>query len=456
MQNERFHKPSRAEQDMKWAHVWLRQMANFHGRTQGGQSALKNWDFTKDEVIQFLQSKRDAGMPAWKRGKVLHGLLVYRRMVQEKPIDEFSWIGDKLREIAQTDRANQDGYDTIEEAIGVIDPREIDAFQELRRAMRRQGLAKDTEKAYVGKLRTFMSDRGLTCLADFDGIDGRDVEAHLTDLAVDGNVSPSAQGVAFNALNKFFTVVLKRDMGEVNAIRASKGKMVPTVMSSREVRDVLAHLEGVHLVIAKLLYGCGLRISEAVRLRVKDIDFDNRLIEIHKSKGDKSRLVPMPEDLEEPLRRFMASRETLHQHDLADGFASVWLPHALARKWPSAHREFRWQYLFASSRLSRDPRTRRIHRHHIQADTFSRRLRRGVEAVGITKHVTSHTFRHCFATHLLWSGTDIRTIQELLGHSDVQTTMIYTHVMNRRDIQVVSPLDRLDEACAEVACAGLR
>ena len=248
MQNERFHKPSRAEQDMKWAHVWLRQMANFHGRTQGGQSALKNWDFTKDEVIQFLQSKRDAGMPAWKRGKVLHGLLVYRRMVQEKPIDEFSWIGDKLREIAQTDRANQDGYDTIEEAIGVIDPREIDAFQELRRAMRRQGLAKDTEKAYVGKLRTFMSDRGLTCLADFDGIDGRDVEAHLTDLAVDGNVSPSAQGVAFNALNKFFTVVIKRDMGEVNAIRASKGKMVPTVMSSREVRDVLAHLEGVHLV----------------------------------------------------------------------------------------------------------------------------------------------------------------------------------------------------------------
>jgi integron integrase len=451
MQNETFHKPSKAEQDMKWAQVWFSQMANFHRKRSGGQSDLKSWDFTQEEVIAFLQSKRDAGMPAWKRGKVLHGLLVYRRMVQEKPIDKFSWIGDKLLKIAQRERANREGYDTIEEAIGVIDTREIDAVQELRRAMRRQGLAKDSEKAYVGKLKAFMSDRGLTCLADFDGIGSRDVEAHLTDLAVDGNVSPSAQNVAFNALKKFFTAVLKRDMGEINAIRASKGKMVPTVMSSREVRDVLAHLEGVQLVVAKLLYGCGLRISEAVRLRVKDIDFDNRLIEIHKSKGDKSRLVPLPEDLMEPLRRFMASRETLHAHDLADGCASVWLPHALSRKWPSAHREFRWQYLFASSRLSRDPRTRRIHRHHVRADTFSRHLRRAVESVGITKHVTSHTFRHCFATHLLWSGTDIRTIQELLGHSDVKTTMIYTHVLNRRDIQVVSPLDRLEEACVAVA-----
>ena len=181
-------------------------------------------------------------------------------MVQEKPIDPFSWIGETLREIAQRERANHEGYDTIEEA---IDPREIDAVQELRRAMRRQGLAKDSEKAYVGKLKAFM----------------------------DENVSPSSQGVAFNALKKFFTAVLKRDMGEINAIRASKGKMVPTVMSSQEVRDVLAHLEGVQLVVAKLLYGCGLRISEAVRLRVKDIDFDHRLIEIHKSKGDKSLVV---------------------------------------------------------------------------------------------------------------------------------------------------------------------
>ena len=390
-----------------------------------------------------MRYKRDAKAPAWKRVKILQALLVYRRMIQGQSIDEFLWIRDKLREVAQFERAQREGFDTIEEAVGSIDPNEPDVIQAFRSALRKDGKALKTERSYVGKLKAFMADRGLKCLSDFAGIGGDDVEAHLTDLAVDGNVAPSTQNAAFHALLKFFTLVLQRDMGRVQAIRATKGKQIPTVMSTREVQDVLSYLNGVHEVIAKLLYGCGLRISEAVRLRVKDIDFDNRLIEIHQSKGGKSRLVPLPEDLVESLGRFMATRQAMHEHDMADGCASVWLPHALARKYPSAHREFCWQYLFASSRLSRDPRTGRYHRHHLQQDTFSRHLRRSVEKAGITKHVTSHTFRHCFATHLLWSGTDIRTIQELLGHSDVKTTMIYTHVLNRTDIQVISPLDRL-------------
>ena len=151
----------------------------------------------------------------------------------------------------------------------------------------------------------------------------------------------------------------------------------------------------------------------------------------------------MPEELVDVLGRYMRSRKTLHDHDEADGTASVWLPHALAKKYPSAHREFRWQYLFASHRLSRDPRTGRFHRHHLHEDTFPLQLRNAVERAGLTKHITSHTFRHCFATHLLWVGTDIRKIQELLGHSDVKTTMIYTHVDNRMGPVVISPLDRL-------------
>ncbi len=425
-------------------------MAQFHGKSP----TSADWEFGEGEVIAFLRSKRDADVPAWKRVRILEGLLVYRRMVQEQPIDGFQWIRDKLQEVIQTERAQREGYGTIEEAVGFINPNEPDAIQEFRRALRKDGRALKTERSYVGKLKAFMAARGLTCLADFQGIGGDDVEAHLTDLAVDGNVAPSTQNAAFHALLKFFTLVLKRDMGRIQSIRATKGKPVPTVMSLREVSEVLSHLDSVHAVIAKLLYGCGLRISEAVRLRVKDIDFDNRLIEIHQSKGNKSRLVPMPEDLVQSLQRFMATRKSMHDHDLADRCASVWLPHAIARKYPSAHREYRWQYLFASSRLSRDPKTRRLHRHHLQQDTFSRHLKCAVEKAEITKHVTSHTFRHCFATHLLWSGTDIRTIQELLGHSDVTTTMIYTHVLNRTDIQVISPLDRLPQQELELRAAG--
>ena len=288
-----------------------------------------------------------------------------------------------------------------------------------------------------------MADRGLKCLADFDRVHASDVEAHLTDLAVDGNVAPSTQNQAFHSLLKFFTLVLKREMGRIEAIRANKDSMAPTVMSPGEVGQVFEGLSGVYLVIAKLLYGCGMRISEAHRLRVKDIDFANKQIEIRQSKGNKSRLVPMPEDLIEPLRRFVKSREALHEHDLANGTASVYLPYALDRKYPSAHRELKWQYLFASHRLSRDPRTGRIHRHHLHSSTFPSHLRCAVERAGILEHVTSHTFRHCFATHLLWSGTDIRQIQQLLGHSDVKTTEIYTHVRNPNEAKVVSPLDRL-------------
>ena len=278
-----------------------------------------------------------------------------------------------------------------------------------------------------------------------NGISGSDVESHLTDLAVDGNVAPSTQNQAFHALLFLFEHVLKRDFGRIQAIRASKGKQIPTVLSEREIEPIFKHLRGVHSTIAMLLYGCGLRISEALRLRVKDIDFDNKLIEIHQSKGGKSRIVPLPINLVDPLRRALESRKVLHEHDVADGVASVWLPYALAKKYPSAAAEWRWQYVFASHKLSRDPRTRAIHRHHLHRDTFPRHLRNAVEKAGSEKAVTSHTFRHSFATHLLHGGTDIRTIQELLGHSDVATTMIYTHVVNRNDVQVVSPLDRLTE-----------
>lgn len=433
-----FSKQSQREQELKWAWIWFKQLQVFHSRCGGS-----DWDFDVDDVIALLRSKRDAGVPAWKRMKVIQGLIVFRREVQKRSADDLDKIAEQMKTIVMQERVKNGGYDSIEDVVGKIDPREPDVIQAFRRALRKNGMRFSTERSYVGKLKAFMADRGLKCLDDFATIGSADVEAHLTDLAVDGDVAPSTQNAAFHALLKFFTLVLKKDMGRVEAIRATKGKMAPTVMSADEVRDVLSGLSGVHLVIAKLLYGCGMRISEAIGLRIKDIDFANKQIEIRDSKGGKSRLVPMPDDLVEPLQRWVASTEVLHRHDLADGVASVWLPHALTRKYPNAHREFRWQFLFPSARMAKDPKTGRFHRHHLHRDTFSIYLRKAVEKAQLHKHITSHTFRHCFATHLLWNGTDIRMIQQLLGHSDVKTTEIYTHVRNPKEYQVVSPLDRI-------------
>lgn len=433
-----FERSDRQQQALKWAHIWFKQLCQFHQR-----EPAPDWEFTCEEVIAFSRSKRDKGTPAWKRKSMVEGLAVYRRVVQKASIEDLRPIAAKLGEIAAWERAQEDGVETIEEVVGKINPREPDVIQEYRRKLRLTGKKYATERAYVGKVKAFMRDRGLKCLADFTHIGGRDVEAHLTDLAVDGNVAPSTQNQAFHALLFLFEHVFKRDIGQIKAVRASKGKQIPTVLSESEVERILDQLQGVHLVIAKLLYGCGMRIGEAMRLRVKDVDFENSLIEIHQSKGDKSRIVPLPEELVEPLRRVLRSRQILHEHDLDQGTASVWLPYALARKYPKAAGEWRWQFIFASDRLSRDPHSGKLHRHHLHRDTFPNQLRRAVEKTGFAKAISSHTFRHSFATHLLWAGTDIRTIQELLGHSDVATTMIYTHVGNCDQKKIVSPLDRL-------------
>jgi integron integrase len=444
-----FSKRPQHEQELKWASIWFKQLKAFH-KSRG----TSDWEFTVEDVISFLRSKRDAGVPTWKRMKVIEGLIVFRREVQKRATDDLVGIAEKMRSIVLNERARNDGHDSIEDVVGKIDPREGDAIQAFRRALRKNGMKFSTERSYVNKLKAFMADRGLKCLNDFAHIGSADVEAHLTDLAVDGDVAPSTQNAAFHALLKFFTLVLKKDMGRVEAVRATKGKMVPTVMSPDEVGQVFKGLSGVPLVIAKLLYGCGMRISEAIRLRIKDLDFANKQIEIRDSKGGKSRLVPMPDHLVEPLKRWVASTEVLHRHDVADGVASVRLPHALSRKYPNAHRELRWQFLFPSARLARDPRTGRFHRHHVHRDTFCMHLRRAVTKAGLHKHITSHTFRHCFATHLLWSGTDIRMIQQLLGHADVKTTEIYTHVQNPKERRIVSPLDRMSSIQTELLRAG--
>ncbi|WP_051058031.1 integron integrase [Rhodopirellula baltica] len=430
----------------KWSKIWFEKMCRFHGR-----KPRPTWEFSPEDAIAFLKDHVRRKTPAWKRLKIIESLMFYRRHVQAGSPDDLKFIRTKLQSLAREEKIKrmcQGEEEEIDDVVGHIDPREPDIIQNLRRATRLRHNKLETERAYVSNVRAFMRERGLRCQADFDQISAADVEDHLTNLAVDGDVAVSTQNRAFYALLYLFEHVLKRKMGEVNAIRASKGKQIPTVLSELEIGTIFSRLKGVHLVIAQLLYGSGMRISEALRLRMKDLDFDRRVIEVHNSKvhnskGDKSRLVPMPEGVVADLRYWMESRRVLHEHDLDQGTASVCLPKALERKYPSAARELKWQFLFASDRLSRDPRTRVLRRHHLHKDTFPAQLRAAVQKAGVDKHVSAHVFRHSFATHLLQSGTDICTIQELLGHADIKTTRIYLHSLNRADIRVISPLDRM-------------
>jgi integron integrase len=271
-----------------------------------------------------------------------------------------------------------------------------------------------------------------------------EVEAFLSDLAVRRDVSASTQNQALAALLFLYKQVLKQDLpwlGEV--VRAKKPARLPVVLSVSEVQQILGQLDGEVGLIARLLYGGGLRLMEGVRLRVKDVDFSRNEIIIRDGKGKKDRVTVMPASLVAPLRQHLARVRAIHQLELADGRGDVYLPDALARKYPNAPWEWAWQYLFPAPGLSVDPRSGSVRRHHLDEKRVQRAFKRAVKESGLAKLATPHTLRHSFATHLLESGQDIRTVQELLGHADVKTTMIYTHVLNRGGLAVLSPLDRL-------------
>lgn len=270
----------------------------------------------------------------------------------------------------------------------------------------------------------------------------QEVAQFLTHLARHGNVAASTQNQALSALLFLYKEVLKQEIGWLkNVERAKRPPKLPVVLSPAEVRRIFAHLRGVEKLMAALLYGSGLRLMECVRLRMKDVDFAYAQITVRDAKGGKDRVTMLPVNLVEPLKRHIAKVKMQHEQDLEDGFGSVHLPFALARKFPNAEREWAWQYVFPSSRLSVDPRSGKKRRHHIAEGLLQAALKNAVRASGIAKPATCHSLRHSFATHLLENGYDIRTVQELLGHKDVSTTMIYTHVLNKPGIGVKSPLD---------------
>jgi integron integrase len=276
------------------------------------------------------------------------------------------------------------------------------------------------------------------------GLDSGDVKDFLSYLALTKRVSSSTQNQAFNALLFLFRDVLKTELGDLSkTVRAKRGQRLPVTLSPEEVQKLFTHLKGLNLLILQLLYGSGLRLMELARLRVKDIDFGQNLIFVRGSKGDKDRTTILPETVKKILKSHLDEVKTLHDKDLAGGYGEVYLPDALERKYPNAAKEWGWQYVFPSSKLSVDPRSGKIRRHHISEKTIQNAVKEAVRKADIAKHASVHTLRHSFATHLLEAGHDIRTIQELLGHKHVNTTMIYTHVIRKKPSEIKSPLDGL-------------
>lgn len=271
-----------------------------------------------------------------------------------------------------------------------------------------------------------------------------EVEVFLSHLAVKHNVSASTQNQAKAALLFLYREVLDTELPWLDDVeQAKKPQRLPVVLTVNEVQALLSRLPGTHALMGRLMYGTGMRLMETVRLRVKDVDFERREIIVREGKGAKDRITMLPQAVAAPLRDHLAVVKRLHDEDLRAGFGEVHLPHALGKKYPNAGREWGWQYIFPSKQLSADPRTGVTRRHHADEKGIQRAIRQAVRDADLAKPATPHTLRHSFATHLLQSGYDIRTVQELLGHKDVQTTMIYTHVLNRGGKGVESPLDRL-------------
>ena len=312
-------------------------------------------------------------------------------------------------------------------------------LDQVRDVMRLKHYSLRTERTYCDWIERFIRFHGLRHPGEMAEVE---VGEFLTALARDRNVSAATQNQALSALLFLYRQVLQQKIGWLEKVeRAKKPARLPVVLTGDEVRKVLSQLHGTARVMASLLYGSGLRLMECVRLRVKDIDFAYAHVTVRETKSGRDRITMLPVQVAEPLKRHLDRIKAQHVQDLADGFGEVWLPDALERKYPNAAREWGWQYAFPSTRLSIDPRSGAKRRHHIDETALQQAVKKAVRAAGIDKPASCHTLRHSFATHLLERGHDIRTVQELLGHKDVSTTMIYTHVLNRPGIGVKSPLD---------------
>ena len=318
-------------------------------------------------------------------------------------------------------------------------------LDDVRQVMRVKHYSIHTERTYCDWIKQFIKFHQLHEKTELTVSPEEKVEEFLSYLAIKRQVAASTQNQAMNALVFLYKQVLEQPLvKKIDAVRSSKNRKIPVVLTQDEVKQIITLLDGVPQLIVKLLYGSGLRITEAVRLRVQDLDFDYKQITVRSSRGNKDRVTTFSQLFAPQIKNHLQRVKLLHEQDLAKGYGKVYLPNALARKYPNAEKEWNWQYVFPSRNLSSDPRSGEIRRHHIDQSSVNKAIKITVRHLGLAKRVSAHIFRHGFATHLLQRGTDIRTIQALLGHNDLETTMIYTHVLQQGGQGVTSPLDDLD------------
>lgn len=326
----------------------------------------------------------------------------------------------------------------MEKKVGIVEKKLVDL---VRTASRLRHYSPRTEQSYEGWIKRFLAMNSTRKLAGLGPVEAR---SFLEYLARDRKVAASTQNQALNSLVFFFDQVMGRPLGDLGPFApAKKSKHLPVVLSIDEVKRLFIQLEGLNLLMAGLLYGSGLRLMECMRLRVMDVDFDRQELLVRSGKGNKDRVTILPERFQQALKKHLEQVKAIHDRELGLGNGSVYLPEALARKYTGASKEWGWQYVFPASRASVDPESGQVRRHHLHESVLQQAIKKASARVGIAKKVTSHVLRHSFATHMLERGYDIRTIQELLGHSDVSTTMIYTHVLNKGGKGVRSPLDSL-------------
>lgn len=425
---------------------WYRRHVESFIRAHPGRRLREH---SPDSIQRWLATQgRNPQMLAWRFRQHVDALrLLFShqlRMDWAKSFDWDHWIGGSQAlepdhpTLART-------YTVIEKQIrepnNPLGKRHPALYRRFLTVMRTRNYSANTEKTYLGWIGRYLLFHG-----DRDPLVGAEqaVASFLEHLALKRKVASATQAQALNALVFFYAQVAAQPLGDIGAFRqANRPRRLPTVLSPAEVQKLFAHLHGHAALMVRLMYGTGLRVMECVRLRVMDLDFDYRQILVRMGKGDKDRSVPMPETLHPLLEQQGAQVKVLHEQDLAAGFGSVFLPDALARKYPNADKELGWQYLFPATRVARDPRTGVMRRHHLHPSVVQKAVRSAARRAGIAKRVSSHTLRHSFATHLIQGGSDIRTVQALLGHADVSTTMIYTHVAGIGSQGVRSPLDRL-------------
>jgi len=417
-------------------------------------------EHTAQEITAYLQEKgRNSQLKDWQFTQVVRALqILFVEMVKAPWAATFPWQDwiDNARELEPTHATVARDYDrglapadTSASNLPPVDgagkrfkqqfPNHAErVIAEIR--VRQYSIR--TEQSYLGWLERFVQFHGMRDPAEMDGAA---MKAFLEHLVVNRRVSASTQNQALNALVFFYKHVLKHEAIEIGEFAQSKKpRRLPVVLTRDEVQRLFAALDSpMARLMAGLLYGCGLRLMECVRLRILDVDFGYQRILIRNAKGGKDRIVPLPNRLNEMLRSQIRSVEQQHRQDLACGLGGVYLPDALSRKYPKAEKELMWQYLFPSSRVSADPRSGTMRRHHVHENNLQKHIKHAATAAALNKRINCHALRHSFATHLLESGYDIRTVQELLGHADVSTTMIYTHVLNKPGITVTSPFDVL-------------